>query len=219
MKTVEELYSEHSLGSYRYILDKAQDVVTKLASAMSATGQWHVLVLDELFTRNGVADWRDMKTHPNVDIVFLHKPRAGSTVTPPATEGSVRVHALQKTYRQGEDSLMAFKYLATHAGGVDDVSWAEGIVPDEEGRCPDGEASAWVRCKEGVEQVEVLKTVQEMLENERKEMMPDDAKNTTDNVTVMYRAKEDAAAEFCSANGWTYAHQNTIFGSEFEVIL
>ena len=220
MKTVEELYSEHSLGSYDYA-DQAQDVVTKLASALSASGQWHVLVLDELYPVYGDdADWSRMKTHPNVDIVFLNKPDAVSKVTPPATEGSVRVHALQKTYRQGEDSLMAFKYLATHAGAVDDVSWAEGIVPDEEGRCPAGQASAWVRCKEGVKQLEVLETVQEMLENERKEMMPDDAKTTTDNVTVIYDAKEDAAAaEFCSANGWTYASTETIFGSESEVIL
>ena len=92
-------------------------------------------------------------------------------------------------------------------------------MPDEEGRCPAGQASAWVRCKEGVKQVEVLKTVQEMFENKRKEMMPDDAKNTTDNVTVIYYDKEDAAAEFCSANGWTYAKDETIFGLESEVIL
>ena len=65
-------------------------------------------------------DWSEMKRHVNIDIVYLNKPSNRSKVTPPVTEGLIRTHTLKKTYRQGKDSLKAFKYMLTHTdfGGV-----------------------------------------------------------------------------------------------------
>ena len=212
-KSIEHLFLTNNLGEYSHT-DKANSTLNSLSSALSKTGQWHVLVVDELSHHD---DWRDMKRHVNIDIVYLNKPSNRSKVTPPATKGSIRAHTLKKTYRQGEDSFKAFKYMLTHTDFGGDLSWAEDIVLDDEGRCPDGQKTVWVECEEGVKQVEVLKAIKELLDNERKEIVTIDQTNTNEKVTVMYAIKDIIADMFCTNHDWAYVYDNTVYGSESEV--
>ena len=163
-----------------------------------------------------------MKAHTNVDIIYLNKPDhkyAGplSKVIPPPTSSSVRVHDLKKTYRQGNECLLAFKYMQTHQGRGD-LSWSKCIVPNDEGRCPDGQNTVWVECEEGVEKLEALGTVKEMFDSERK-MMVTTNESLNNNVAVMYNEKDEAAANFCLEHGWNYAYADSVYGSESEVVL
>ena len=182
----------------------ALDNVMTLCDSLSDDQHHQVLVLDELYPWQD-EDWSNMKIFNNVDLVFLSKPSPdGYVVTPPAGPG-VRSYLLQHTYRQSRHTLMAFKYLVTHAG-YNDLRWSAGIVSDDD-RSPQGGETVWIECTEEVEQVTVLETV--------KKMMPGGK-----NITALYYGNYDRQAEeYCLANTIHYARGLTIFGSESEVIL
>ena len=161
VKTVEELFKENKLGKFDDDTP-TQETVKTLCRALSTDDDQHrVVVLDELWPSQD-EDWRNMKTIQNVDIVYLSKPSPDGYVVTPPTEGpGVRSYVLQHTYRQSHHTLMAYKYLRTHAGR-EDLEWSEGIVSDDD-RSPQGAETVWVECTEEVKQVTVIETVKETM--------------------------------------------------------
>ena len=103
------------------------------------------------------------------------------------------------------DSHTTLKYMQTHTGNGN-LSWSAGIVSDDD-RSPQGAETVWIQCSEEVEQVTVLETV--------KKMMPG-----VKDITALYDDNYDRQAEdYCLANNINYAEDDTIYGSESEVIL
>ena len=78
------IHQELNLGkmSSSYADQKTVDSIT---DHLSASGEQHVLVVDELDSK---PDWSTLQPRDNVDLVFLHKPNPGSTEQlKPPTEG------------------------------------------------------------------------------------------------------------------------------------
>ena len=59
-------------------------------------------------------------------------------------------------------------------------------------RCPQGQETLWVECGEGVEEMEVIKTVKERLNKERDERVANGEENMKESVTVLFNAEDKA---------------------------
>ena len=163
-----------------------------------------------------------MKKYPNVDLVFLAKAneKGKRDIIPPARDTTVRVHELRTSYRQGRDSFMAHKYMMTHTDTYYSLSAAAAMVSDDGERCPPGQRTVWINCKEGVEEVTALETVKTVLDDERKRTGSTEEEDCKDHVTVVrYGAVTKAVNTYCDEQDWTCASSgNTFQGYEDEVI-
>ena len=203
VRTVEQLFKDEKLGEYRDNNTTLETAMTICRGLSTDEQHHHVLVLDELYPLVD-EDWSNVTIFPNVDLVFLRKP-SSQKLRPPTPGPRIKSYVLQHTYRQSHHTLMALKYMQTHARN-DDLRWSAGIVSDDD-RSPQGAETVWLECTEEVEQVTVLETV--------KKMMPG-----VKDITAMCGDNYDRQAEdYCLANNIHYAKWNTIFGSESEVIL
>jgi hypothetical protein len=204
--TVEEIFRMYQLGEFNFSVYKdTLSTLAKIGQALSQSGKQHVIILDELrYTQ----DYRKIRKYANVDMVILAKANwnGKKDILPPASDTTVRVHELSTSYRQSWDAFMAHKYIMTHVYSAYSLSAAAAMVPDGE-RCPPGQRTVWVNCKEGVEVVTALETVKKVLDDDRKRTDSTDDVDCQDHVTVLYRHDDkisEAGRKFCAEQGWTW---------------
>ena len=221
IKTIQEIYEIFQLGKYDHYKDNPLSTIAKIGQALYKSGKQHVIILDELWPTQ---DYAKMKKYPNVDLVFLAKASytGERDILPPARDTTVRVHELGTSYRQGRDSFMAHKYMMTHTDKYAYLlSAAAAMVSDDGERCPPGQRTVWIECKEGVEAVTALERVKTVLDDERKRTGGTEEGDCKDHVTVVrgYGGITEAVKTYCAEQGWTCLDSMvTIHGYEDEVI-
>ena len=116
---------------------------------------------------------------------------------------------------------MAHKYIMTHVR-TDypySLSAAAAMVSDDGERCPPGQRTVWINCKEGVEEMTALEAVKTVLDDERKSTGSTEGEDGKDHVTVVGYAGTEAVRTYCDEQGWTCPDSSfTIKGYEDEVI-
>ena len=224
IRTMEEIHETHQLGKYSYLGDTLS-TLAKIGQALSLSGNKTVIILDEL---KHTEDYRKMTKFANVDMVVLAKAdrKGEKNILPPAMGTTVRVHELGTSYRQSWEAFTTHKYLMTHGVYSEDrysLSAATAMVSDDGERCPPGQRTVWIECKEGVKVVTALERVKTVLDDERKRTGGTEEGDCKDHVTVVREyggvGITEAVKTYCAEQGWTCLDSlYTIHGYEDEVI-